>query len=76
VNRIPKTESKIEIQPGFSPRPIAETVPTSDDSPSPSDDPDTHSPEGKMEGPVVQRRVSLGNVDQVFANDGIVTFAK
>jgi hypothetical protein len=65
-----------EIIPGFSPRPISAIEPAVDDSPSGSTEPETHSPDALMDGPIIQRSIATTLDSSVVVQDGIVSFGK
>jgi len=67
-----------EIQTGYSPKPVRQFATLDTTSPSDSNDPDTQSPNGKMEGPDLSRgKPSIPDTsDFTSTEDGIVVFAK
>jgi hypothetical protein len=69
-------QRKITIRPGYSPKPASAVEPRMEDSPSDSWEPDTHSPQALLEGPIVQRRKSAKAPGGVSVNDGVVSFGK
>ena len=69
-------QRNIEIRPGFSPKPISAREPVADVSPSDSNEPDTHSPDALLEGPIVQRRMNATRSSKVSVENGIVSFGK
>jgi hypothetical protein len=69
-------QRKVEVIPGFSPRQVSVSEPTAANSVSESDEPDTHSPDAKLERPIVQRRTMQTPRNDISVQDGIVSFGK
>jgi hypothetical protein len=66
-----------EVKQGYSPKPVSRFPSMEDPSPSDSNDPDTQSPNGKLEGPdLTAGKPSLPDDSDFSIRDGIITFAK